>query len=199
MLRQSRHSYTQLNEDVANLKISDIDSQRMVIHIRGGKGRKDRDVMLSPKLLDALRVYWRGLKHKPTNWLFPSSHPISQQQTTPRPGCPFIRCGHVRFAAEPCMWSSGSPPPNSSSDLRLISASAPHESTSPASNLSRASARTLVLCLAFRRMQYGCALQTLRHAAPHHSLCDHQRRPKCTDSNGDFANHQNRLIHLQIP
>ena len=52
--------------EVAHLKISDIDSQRMVVHIRGGKGRKDRDVMLSPKLLDALRVYWRGLRHKPT-------------------------------------------------------------------------------------------------------------------------------------
>src|ERR1700681_3675370 len=59
--------------EVAHLKISDIDSQRMVIHIRGGKGRKDRDVMLSPKLLDAPRAYWRGLKHKPTNWLFPGN------------------------------------------------------------------------------------------------------------------------------
>jgi integrase/recombinase XerD len=55
----------------------------MVIHIRGGKGRKDRDVMLSPKLLDALRVYWRGLRRKPTDWLFPgkrwhtASHPVS--------------------------------------------------------------------------------------------------------------------------
>ncbi len=69
--------------EVAHLKISDIDSQRMVIHIRGGKGRKDRDVMLSPKLLDALRGYWCGLRHKPTDWLFPgnrwhtASHPVS--------------------------------------------------------------------------------------------------------------------------
>jgi site-specific recombinase XerD len=57
--------------EVAHLKISDVDSQRMVIHIRGGKGRKDRDVMLSPALLDALRVHWRGLKRKPSHWLFP--------------------------------------------------------------------------------------------------------------------------------
>jgi len=55
----------------------------MLIHIRGGKGRKDRDVMLSPKLLDALRIYWRGLRHKPADWLFPgnrwhtASRPIS--------------------------------------------------------------------------------------------------------------------------
>ena len=70
--------------EVAHLKIGDIDSQRMVIHIRGGKGRKDRDVMLSPKLLDALRVYWRGLRHKPTNWLFPGNrwHTASYPVTT---------------------------------------------------------------------------------------------------------------------
>ena len=55
----------------------------MVVHIRGGKGRKDRDVMLSPALLDALRVYWRGLRRKPTDWLFPgnrwhtASHPVT--------------------------------------------------------------------------------------------------------------------------
>jgi integrase/recombinase XerD len=52
--------------EVAALKVSDIDSQRMVVHIRGGKGRKDRDVMLSPALLQALRTYWRGLRHKPS-------------------------------------------------------------------------------------------------------------------------------------
>jgi site-specific recombinase XerD len=70
--------------EVAHLKVSDIDSQRMVVHIRGGKGRKDRDVMLSPRLLDALRVYWRGLKRKPTDWLFPGNawHTGSRPVTT---------------------------------------------------------------------------------------------------------------------
>lgn len=69
--------------ELARLKISDIDSQRMVIHIKGGKGRQDRDVMLSPRLLDALREYWRGLKRKPSQWLFPggsshmNNHPIT--------------------------------------------------------------------------------------------------------------------------
>ena len=69
--------------ELARLKITDIDSRRMVIHIQGGKGRKDRDVMLSPTLLGALREYWRGLRHKPTHWLFPGGcrhaapHPIT--------------------------------------------------------------------------------------------------------------------------
>jgi len=59
--------------ELAHLKIRDIDSQRMVIHIQGGKGRKDRDVMLSPKLLEALREHWRGLPRKPSAWLFPGN------------------------------------------------------------------------------------------------------------------------------
>jgi hypothetical protein len=54
----------------SRLKVSDVDSKRMVIHVRGGKGRKDRDVMLSPKLLEALREHWRGLQRKPSVWLF---------------------------------------------------------------------------------------------------------------------------------
>jgi site-specific recombinase XerD len=73
--------------ELTRLKVSDIDSARMVIHVRGGKGRKDRDVMLSPKLLDALRQYWRGLKHKPKakDWLFPGggrAHNNLQQPMT---------------------------------------------------------------------------------------------------------------------
>jgi integrase/recombinase XerD len=57
--------------ELTHLKVGDIDSQRMVIHVRGGKGRKDRDVMLSPKLLEELRAHWR--RFKPSTWLFPSS------------------------------------------------------------------------------------------------------------------------------
>ena len=68
--------------ELAHLKITDIDSSRNVIHVQGGKGRKDRDVMLSPNLLAALREHWRGLKRKPAIWLFPggrwhtADHPI---------------------------------------------------------------------------------------------------------------------------
>lgn len=64
--------------ELAQLRITDIDTQRMVIHVRGGKGRKDRDVMLSPRLLEALRQYWRSLKRKPTVWLFPSEASVEQ-------------------------------------------------------------------------------------------------------------------------
>jgi site-specific recombinase XerD len=70
--------------ETAHLKVSDIDSKRMVVHIREGKGGKDRDVMLSPKLLEELRIYWRGLRRKPKEWLFPGNrwHTASYPVTT---------------------------------------------------------------------------------------------------------------------
>jgi site-specific recombinase XerD len=55
--------------EAVHLKTSDIDSQRMVIRVAQGKGHKDRYVMLSPKLLDTLRDYWRIVR--PKEWLFP--------------------------------------------------------------------------------------------------------------------------------
>jgi len=58
---------------LTGLKVSDIDSRRMVIHIQGGKGRQDRDVMLSPVLLDELRTHWRRLRKKSGVWLFPGN------------------------------------------------------------------------------------------------------------------------------
>jgi integrase/recombinase XerD len=62
------------NAEVTRLKFSDVDSKRMVIHIQGGKGRQDRDVMLSPRLLEELREHWHRLRRKPRVWLFPGNH-----------------------------------------------------------------------------------------------------------------------------
>ena len=64
--------------EVAHLKLRDIDSQRMIIRVVQGKGGKDRDLPLSPTLLDTLRAHWRWLK--PRTWLFPSRtrHDIEQ-------------------------------------------------------------------------------------------------------------------------
>ena len=59
--------------ELAHLKVSDVDSQRMVIHVQGGKGRKDRDVLLSAKLLDELRQHWQRLRRKSSVWLFPGN------------------------------------------------------------------------------------------------------------------------------
>jgi len=56
--------------ELRDLKIGDIDSQRMVIHVREAKGGIPRDIGLSPLLLERLKVYWRW--RRPTNWLFPS-------------------------------------------------------------------------------------------------------------------------------
>jgi site-specific recombinase XerD len=53
------------------LKVSDVDSERMVIHVRQGKGSRDRDVPMTTKLLAALREYWRW--KQPKGYLFPST------------------------------------------------------------------------------------------------------------------------------
>jgi integrase/recombinase XerD len=57
--------------EMCHLKVSDIDSKRMVIHVRQGKGGRDRDVMLTPKLLETLREYWLWMK--PKTYLFPGT------------------------------------------------------------------------------------------------------------------------------
>lgn len=64
--------------EVVQLRLRDIESQRMVIHVRNGKGGKPRYTMLSKHLLDQLRDYWRH--QRPTSWLFPDrsgDRPIS--------------------------------------------------------------------------------------------------------------------------
>ena len=56
--------------ELCQLRVSDVDSQRMVLHVHKGKGNRDRDLPLSPKLLETLRTYWRW--RKPKTYLFPS-------------------------------------------------------------------------------------------------------------------------------
>ncbi len=55
--------------EAVSLKVADIDSDRMLIQVRHGKGARDRTVMLSPQLLTILRTYWRLAR--PREWLFP--------------------------------------------------------------------------------------------------------------------------------
>jgi integrase len=57
--------------EVVRLKITDIDSERMLLRVEQGKGRKDRYAMLSPRLLKAMRAWWR-VERSP-DWLFPGS------------------------------------------------------------------------------------------------------------------------------
>jgi len=45
--------------ELCRLKVSDIDSRRMIVHVHQGKGNRDRDLPLTPKLLETLREYWR--------------------------------------------------------------------------------------------------------------------------------------------
>jgi integrase/recombinase XerD len=73
--------------EVASLKVDDIDSTRMLIRVEQGKGRKDRNAMLSPQLLALLRLWWKEGKRRgvmlPHGWLFPgrsSADPVSSRQ-----------------------------------------------------------------------------------------------------------------------
>jgi site-specific recombinase XerD len=67
--------------EVVSLKVADIDSRRMIIRVEQGKGRKDRNVMLSASLLELLRAWWRAAR--PQGWLFPGRgrmQPITTRQ-----------------------------------------------------------------------------------------------------------------------
>ena len=55
--------------EAVRLRVEDVDSERRLLHVRQGKGRKDRYVMLSEVALESLRDYWRA--YRPTKWLFP--------------------------------------------------------------------------------------------------------------------------------
>ena len=65
--------------EVVSLKINHIDSERMVIRVEQGKGRKDRYVMLSPHLLALLRAWWKAAR--PQGWLFPGRDRVQPMTT----------------------------------------------------------------------------------------------------------------------
>ena len=65
--------------EVVSLKVGDIDSTRMIIRVEQGKGGKDRNVMLSPHLLDLLRAWWKAAR--PRGWLFPGRDPVQPMTT----------------------------------------------------------------------------------------------------------------------
>ncbi|MFT7594181.1 MAG: integrase/recombinase XerD [Paracoccaceae bacterium] len=84
--------------EVCNLKVADIDSDRMLIHVDEGKGRKDRKIMLSPDLLNLLRDYWR--EARPEGWLFPGKpkiNPVTSRQL----GRAFNSAKHLAGIAKP--------------------------------------------------------------------------------------------------
>jgi site-specific recombinase XerD len=71
--------------EVVHLKVSDIDSQRMVIRVEQGKGGRDREAMLSPRLLELLRAWYRQAQSErkmlPGGWLFPGQNPVEPMST----------------------------------------------------------------------------------------------------------------------
>lgn len=71
--------------EVLHLKVSDIDSERMILHVEQGKGNKDRNAMLSPALLAVLRDWWRVARAhhwvREGGWLFPGQDPVDPLST----------------------------------------------------------------------------------------------------------------------
>ena len=91
--------------EATHLKVTDIDSQRMMLRVDQGKGRKDRYVMLSPRLLELLRVYWKAVH--PKLWLFPGD----------LPGQPITSCA-VELACRKAHRASGIKKPITPHSLR---------------------------------------------------------------------------------
>jgi hypothetical protein len=74
--------------EATNLKVSDIDSSLMLIHVHQGKGSRDRKLPLTQKILGALREYWRAAKIKPRVYLFPSRQgSIAEERPSPTKPC----------------------------------------------------------------------------------------------------------------
>src|SRR5437773_8103932 len=94
--------------EVVALRVGDVDSERMLLRVERGKGRKDRHAMLSPQLLELLRAWWREGRRLgvllPRGWLFPGRNPVEPLSTrqsiapfTPPLRLPRSRSGYRRI------------------------------------------------------------------------------------------------------
>src|SRR5205814_1059655 len=90
--------------EIISLKVSDIDSKQMIIRVEQGKGGKDRNVMLSPSLLDLLRTWWKAAR--PRGWAVPGPRSGAADDDAPAQSrlprrCPDGRDQQARLAAHP--------------------------------------------------------------------------------------------------
>src|SRR5215472_16171353 len=83
--------------ELCRLKVTDIDSQRMMIRVTQGKGRRDREVPLSRKLLETLRVYWRWMR--PKTYLFPGTVKGIRADVPITPNIIWLACRQAAQAA----------------------------------------------------------------------------------------------------
>jgi site-specific recombinase XerD len=96
-LLMTLYSTAMRRSELCRLRVHDIDSQRMMIRIHQGKGRRDRDVPLSPKLLETLRIYWRWMK--PDTFLFPGTVKGWRADVPITPNVVWLACQHAARVA----------------------------------------------------------------------------------------------------
>src|SRR5499427_4313980 len=96
-LLMTLYSTAMRRSELCRLKVTDIDSQRMMIRIHHGKGSHDREVPLSPKLLATLRIYWRWMK--PKTYLFPGTVRHRRADIPITPNIVWLACRQAAQAA----------------------------------------------------------------------------------------------------
>lgn len=96
-LLMTLYSTAMRRAELCRLKVRDVDSQRMMIRIDQGKGSRDREVPLSPKLLETLRVYWRWMQ--PATFLFPGTVKGVRADVPITPNVVWLACRQAAQAA----------------------------------------------------------------------------------------------------
>ncbi|MEO1221997.1 MAG: site-specific integrase [Pseudomonadota bacterium] len=152
--------------EVCNLKISDIDSNRMLIHVDQGKGSKDRKVMLSPSLLGLLREYWK--EARPEGWLFPGKpkiNPLSSRQLNRA----FTSAKHMAGISKPATLhtlrhSFATHLLEANTDVRVIQVLLGHAKLSTTAQYTHVATRTIKNTVSPYEMLANLQAQTLRRS-----------------------------------